>query len=102
MDDPKETIIAGLTKLILDLPISSKMTNHQFNEELKGFYKYYKSVVNNTRRLKAASFIFATNHSVKYNGDIKAYSDALNNWNLLDVDSIHVVFCDLELAFKRS
>lgn len=97
LKDPKEIIIGGLTKLISELPITSKMSNHNLTDALKKFNKYYKSVVNNTRKLKARSSIFCFSEDIKFTGD----TDTFNNWNILDVNSITIKFCDMKLTFEK-
>lgn len=93
--DLEDVIANGLARLVLNIKLTG-MSNHELNEQLYQFNKYYKSIVNTTRILRAGSLPYA------YNGDANAYrTNRLNNWSLEDTQTIKMGFCGLELTFER-
>jgi len=93
--DLEDAIVNGLARLVLNIKLTG-MSNHELNEQLYQFMKYYKSIVNTTKRLRAGSLPYA------YNRDANAYrTNRLNNWSLEDTQTIKIDFCCLELTFER-
>ena len=93
--DLEDAIANGLARLVLNIKLTG-MSNHDLNKQLLSFDKYYKSIVNTTRILRAGSLPYA------YNGDANAYrTNRLNNWSLEDTQTIKIGFCGLELIFER-
>lgn len=109
--DVEDTIVKALEKLICNIPVTGNMHHSEFTNILKTFTKYYKSLVNNTRRLKAASWPGIFVHSEKnkypdgtpYDGNFDRYNNIINNWKLLDSDvkKVKVHFSNIELTFER-
>lgn len=107
----EDTIVKSLEKLICNIPVPGNIPHKEVNVILRTFMKYYKSIVNNTRRLKAAAWpgIYVCsdkNHypdGTPYDGDIDKYNDILNNWNMLDktVKKVHVEFLSIKFTFEK-
>lgn len=93
-DGSNDDIIKGIIKLIKDFQIESDIDQESLNLLLKGFEKYYKPLVNNTRSLRARSLPYVYNIS----------TDRIKNsydWKLLDVEMIEIQLCCMEIKFKR-
>lgn len=93
--DLEDVIVNGLARLVLNIKLTG-MSNRELNEQLYQFNKYYKSIVNTTKRLRACSLPYA------YNKDANAYrTNRLYGWSLEDTQTIKIGFCGLELTFER-
>ena len=91
----EDAIVYGLAKLVEDIKLLD-LSNKSLNAELMEFNKYYKSIVFKTRRLHARSLPYA------YNNDPGAWRNGkLENWEVGDVQTIKICFCNIELTFKR-
>ncbi len=93
--DLEDAIVNGLARLVLNIKLTG-MSNHELNKQLRLFDKYYKSIVNTTKRLRACSLPHA------YNKDSNAFrTNRINDWSLEDTQTVKVEFCGLELTFER-
>lgn len=93
--DLEDAIVNGLARLVLNIKLTG-MSNHELNKQLRLFDKYYKSIVNTTKRLRACSLPYA------YNKDSNAFrTNRINDWSLEDTQTVKVEFCCLELIFER-
>ena len=93
--DLEDVIANGLARLVLNIKLTG-MSNHELNKQLRLFDKYYKSIVNTTKRLRACSLPHA------YNKDSNAFrTNRINDWSLEDTQTVKVEFCGLELTFER-
>ena len=101
--NPKDVVVNGLVKLIENIPVKENTTNATLDAVLREFNKYYKSIVFNTRRLRAVSLpcAFRGNGDVKWEGDVESYTAKLNSWTLKDVKSIKITFCRIEFSFVK-
>ena len=105
LSDVDDSIGQGLAKLIMNIPVGSGMSIKEFNSRLGAFEKYYKSIVNSTKRLRARSLPYAYRKDGKsildFGDDFAAYRAYRENWMIGEPKEIKVELCSVELMFEK-